>query len=431
MTTSAPDQTTCGCPDFRASRRTFLKGTIATGATLVTTGMVGDVFTQVAYGGAADCNVLVVLSLRGGADGLSMVVPHGDTAYSTARPHIAVPTSELLGADPMFGLHPAFAPLLPMWDAGRLAAVHAVGLPQPNRSHFAAMEAVEDADPSSAERVGWINRMVGLLGTGSPTSAVGLGRAVLPSSLYGPAPSLAATELKSLRLVGSPDPVWFKRHNAALDTVWGGVGGQLGLGARSALSTGQTLRNLSITTAAPRNGARYPQGDLGVTLAEAATLIHAGVGTRVVTVDYGGWDMHTNLGPVGRGQMRSRVDEMSQTLAAFFTDLGALGDRVTVVTLSEFGRRVQENGGDGLDHGHGNCVLVLGGGVHGGRYYGTWPGLGTDKLVSGDLAVTTDYRSVIWEIVRARFPEASLSALFPSFVPEAIGFMRATTSVTA
>jgi uncharacterized protein (DUF1501 family) len=424
MTTSAHEHADCGCPDFRASRRTFLKGTIATGATFVTTAMVGDVFTQVAYGGAADTNVLVVLSLRGGADGLSMVVPHGDTAYAAARPRIGIPTPSLLGADPMFGLHPAFAPLLPMWNAGLFAAVHAVGLPQPNRSHFAAMEAVEDADPASEERVGWINRMVGLIGTGGPTSAVELGRAVMPTALYGPAPTLAATRLKNFRLVGSADPLWFKRQATALNTVWGRVAGPLGLGARSALSTGQTLRSLSTTAVTPHNGARYPQGDLGVTLGEAATLIRAGVGTQVVTIDYGGWDMHTSLGLAGRGQMHSRIDELSRALAAFFTDLGALGDRVTVVTLSEFGRRVQENGADGLDHGHGNCVMVLGGGVQGGSYYGIWPGLGTNKLVSGDLAVTTDYRSVVCEIVRARFPDASLSALFPSFVPEQIGLMR-------
>ena len=427
MTTRQPDHADCGCPGFRASRRSFLKGTIATGAALVTTAMVGDVFTQVAYGGTTDSNVLVVLSLRGGADGLSLVVPHGDSAYATARPRIAVPTGSLLGADPMFGLHPAFAPLLPMWNEGRLAAVHAVGLPQPNRSHFAAMEAVEDADPSSAERVGWINRMVGQLATGSPTSAVELGRAVKPTSLFGPAPTLAASRLSHLKLPGSDDPLWYERQTAALNVAWRSVGGPLGLGARSALSTGSTLQHLSASTPGPHNGARYPAGDLGVTLAEAATLIRAGVGTRVVTVDYGGWDMHTSLGTAGLGQMRSRVAEMSSALAAFFTDLGALGERVTVVTLSEFGRRVGENGAHGLDHGHGNCVLALGAGVQGGRYYGSWPGLGTAKLVSGDLAVTTDYRSVVCEIVRARFPEASLSALFPSFVPERVGLMQATS----
>jgi uncharacterized protein (DUF1501 family) len=423
--TSTPDAPPCGCDDFQAGRRRFLKGSLGAAGTLAVTAMFGDVFAQVAYGAETGGNVLVVLSLRGGADGLSMVVPHGDPDYAPARPRIAVPAGQLLAADPVFGLHPAFAPLLPLWNTGRFAAVQAVGLPQPNRSHFAAMEAVEDADPGSAERRGWINRMVGLVGTANPAEAIQLGTPMAPTSLYGSAPTLAADRLRDLQLSGSGDPAWRRRQEDSLTRVWGSVGGALGRGARSALATTGTFSALASSPVAPQNGASYPSGGLGTALAETAALVRAGLGTRVVTLDYGSWDMHTSMGTVSSGQMRNRVDEMARALAAFFTDLGALGDRVTVVTLSEFGRRVAENGANGLDHGHGNCVLVLGGGVRGGQYYGTWPGLADGRLVSGDLAVTTDYRSVLAEIVGARFPTVSLPALFPGFAAQPLGLMAA------
>jgi uncharacterized protein (DUF1501 family) len=421
--TTTPDALLCECTDFQAGRRRFLQGSLGAAGTLAAAAMFGDVFTQVAYGAETGGNVLVVLSLRGGADGLSMVVPHGDRDYAPARPRIAVPAAQLLAADPMFGLHPAFAPLLPLWNAGRFAAVQAVGLPAPNRSHFAAMEAVEDADPGSAERRGWINRMIGLVGTADPAEAIQLGTPMAPTALYGSAPTLAADRLRDLQLSGSSDPVWMRRQEDALAGVWGSVGGALGRGARSALTVTATFSSLASAAVTPQNGAAYPSGGLGTALAETAALIRADLGTRAVTLDYGGWDMHTSMGTVASGQMRNRVDEMARALAAFFTDLGALGDRVTVVTLSEFGRRVEENGANGLDHGHGNCVLVLGAGVRGGRYYGTWPGLGSGQLVSGDLAVTTDYRSVLAEIVGAQFPAVSLPTLFPGFAPQSVGLM--------
>ena len=421
--TSTPDAPSCGCSDFQAGRRRFLKGSLGAAGTLAATAVFGDVFTQVSYGAETGGNVLVVLSLRGGADGLSMVVPHGDRDYAPARPRIAVPAGQLLAADPMFGLHPAFAPLLPLWNTGRFAAVQAVGLPQPNRSHFAAMEAVEDADPGSAERRGWINRMVGLVGTANPAEAIQLGTPMAPTALYGSAPTLAADRLRDLQLSGSSDPVWRRRQEDSLVRVWGSASGALGRGARSALGTTTTFSALASAAVRPQNGAAYPSGGLGTALAETAALVRADLGTRVVTLDYGSWDMHTSMGTVSSGQMRNRVDEMARALGAFFADLGALGDRVTVVTLSEFGRRVAENGANGLDHGHGNCVLVLGGGVRGGQYYGTWPGLADGRLVSGDLAVTTDYRSVVAEIVGARFPSASLASLFPSFAPSPLGLM--------
>jgi uncharacterized protein (DUF1501 family) len=416
----------CGCSELRVSRRRLLQGALGAAGAAVMSASVGDVFAQVAYGVEADANVLVVLSLRGGADGLSMLVPYGDHAYVPHRPQIAIPPETLLATDGMFGLHPAFAPLMPMWSAGKFAAVHAVGLPQPNRSHFAAMEAIEDADSTSASRRGWINRMVGLTGLDEASEAMQLGSPVVPTSLYGSAPTLATDRLSNLSLPGSRTSMWRSRQTRALTGVWGDVPGPLGRGARAALSTAERLTPLSQTPVLPQHGAVYPAGDLGRTFAEAATLIRAGIGTRVITLDYGGWDMHTSMGKAHSGPMRERIDEMSRALAAFFTDLGPAGDRVTLVTLSEFGRRVRENGAHGLDHGHGNCVLLLGGGVQGGRYYGKWPGLDADTLTDGDLAVTTDYRDVLAAITRARFPETNLSRLFPGVTTRPMDIMRAT-----
>jgi uncharacterized protein (DUF1501 family) len=416
----------CGCDDFRRSRRTFLHGAVAAVGVAVTTSTIGDVITQTAYGAtAANPNVLVVLSLRGGADGLSMIVPHGDPGYAPARRRIALPRNALLQTDDMFGLHPALRPLQSMWQDGTFGAVHAVGLDAPKRSHFAAMEAVEDADPGSPERSGWINRVVGLIGTDAPQQAMALGTPMVPTALYGPAPTLSVIELDRVVLPGPKDAASVRAHRQAYATVWDGAPGPLGQGARTALSTTQTLNQLAASPATPMNGAVYPAGSLGQALRETALTIRAGVGARVITVDFGGWDMHTNLGTLAAGQMTVRLGEMAAGLAAFFTDIGVLADRVTVATISEFGRRVVENGNAGLDHGYGNAMLLFGAGVKGGQVHGTWPGLGAYQLKDGDLDVTRDYRSVLAEILRSRFPETDVSQVFPDFRPETIGTMRA------
>ncbi|MBA2638570.1 MAG: DUF1501 domain-containing protein [Nocardioidaceae bacterium] len=409
----------CGCTDYRVSRRSLLRGAAGFAGAAVATSLVGDVFTQTAYGNVVGGNVLVVVSLRGGADGLSLVVPHGDPAYAAARPNIGVPTSSLLAKDPMFGLHPAFAPLVPMWSAGTFGAVHAVGLPQPNRSHFAAMEEVEDADPGSAERRGWINRMVGLMGPADPVRGMQLGGGVVPTSLYGEQPTVSLRNYKDLTLPGATGS-WAAPTRQSLSTAWDGVDNALGRGAVSALDVTQRLAPLS-GTSPPANGARYPLTSLGQALGETARTIRADLGARLIAVDCGAWDHHTGLGTVQAGLLRNNANDLAQSLAGFFTDLGTTADRVTVLTISEFGRRVEENGGNGLDHGYGNCMLALGAGVRGGRYLAQWPGLADGNLVQGDLAVTTDYRSVLSETLVARFPEVSVPQVLPGFTPAAVG----------
>jgi len=414
----------CGCQEFTASRRSILKGMTAMAGAGVVSSVSGQAFRQVAFAATGTApNVLVVLSLRGGADGLSLVVPHGDPDYARSRPRLAIPTAALLEKDDRFGLHPQFAALAPMWRAGEMAAVHAVGLHSPNRSHFAAMEQVEDADPGSPERRGWLNRLIGLDAERSSLEAVQMGSQLVPGSLYGPEPVLAIGQLKDMSISGRDEPEWRARRVASLHAAWDGAPGVLGRGARSALATANTFSSINANPTLPFNGATYPLGDLGKSLSESARLIRADVGAEIITVDSGNWDMHAGLGTLEYGAMIRMVSELSTALAAFFTDLGALKARVTVVTVTEFGRRVVENDSAGLDHGYGNVMLLAGAGVRGGQVYGQWPSLAPASLTDGDLRVTRDYRSVLTEVLRSRF-NVDTSKVFPGFAPETIGVMQ-------
>ena len=403
-------------------RRSFLKAAALGGA--LSTTVFGQAVRQASFAAEPGGNTLVVISLRGGIDGLGVVVPHGDPAYYTARPKLAVPAASLLGADAMFGLHPRMAPLLPWWTSGELAAVQAVGLNVPNRSHFLAMEEIEDADPGSSERRGWVNRMVGLGSTHQATEAVHINSAMTPTMLTGPSPVLSAPGLSKLKVAGA-DTRAADRYRS-LGTAWSQSPGALGDAARSAVQISRSYADTLGAPRAPRNGAVYPSTfpgrDLGDALSDTAHLITAEVGTEVVSIDFGGWDMHSGYGSVDAGEMREMVGALASGLAAFMTDLGDRAQRVTVVTISEFGRRVQENGNRGLDHGWGNMMLLLGGGVRGGQYYGSWPSLGAGKLVDGDLKVTTDYRDVLGEVVSNRF-DRSVASVFPGLSHHPLGVM--------
>ena len=416
------------CEEFERaaglSRRRFLGGLAAAGAAAATTSLFGQAVRQASYGAVPGGNVLVVVSFRGGIDGLGMVVPHGDPAYYAARPRIAVPKASLIAKDEMFGLHPDMAPLRWMWDSGELAAVHAVGMARPNRSHFAAMELIEDAAPGSSLRQGWVNRMVGLEAGGAATDAVHLGSSTPPTIVTGPAPSVAAQKLEDVRLVGS-DSGWAARRRSHLATMWGAGDNPMSAAARSALSTVQVLGSVASRTYQP--GVPYPSGwpatDLSNALKDTAQLIKADIGTEVVSIDYGSWDMHDGYGNLEWGDMQNMTRAFASSVSAFMNDLGALRAKVTLVTISEFGRRVAENGNQGLDHGWGNMMLLMGGGVRGGRYYGRWPGLGSGSLVEGDLEVTTDYRQVLGEVVHRRFPDRDVTRVFPGLPYTPLGLL--------
>ena len=406
------------------SRRRFLQAAAATG--IASTSVFGDTVRQTAYAATTGGNVLVVLSLRGGVDGLGMVVPHGDPAYAAARPTIAVPTGSLLGKDAMFGLHPSLAPLQGMWDAGRMAAVHAVGLEMPNRSHFAAMEEVEDADPTSRERRGWVNRMVGLDDAVQPWSAMHVNAAMTPAMMAGPVPTVACSDLDSFSVPGiSSDDSLAPRRRRSLARAWGREKGPLGRAARTAVVTSQRLGAIGDAAYAPSSPypTDWPARPLGDALKDTAALVKADIGVEVVSLDYGSFDHHANYGTTEWGPMQDKLRGLAQAVDAFFRDLGPTGERVTLVTISEFGRRVKENGSRGLDHGWGNAMLVMGGGVKGGRYLGRWPGLAQGSLVDGDLQVTTDYRQVLGEVLTRRFPDRSIAQVFPGLAYAPLGLM--------
>jgi uncharacterized protein (DUF1501 family) len=412
---TAPD---C-CREYATlSRRGLLVGAAALAGTST---MIGSAVVRASAATTLPARaVMVVLSLRGAADGMSLVVPHGDPVYYSARPRLAIPADRLLARDAMFGLHPALAPLLPLWSSGRLAAVHATGLPAPNRSHFAAMEEVEDADPGSNVRSGWLNRLIGQDQRTSPLQAFGVGRGVPPASLYGPADYVSAGDVASMTIPG--DDKWDpeRRRVRSLHRLWDGDATAMGRAMRATFRAVDEFKPALGTRKTPANGATYPSSDLGRAMAEVARIVRGDVGVEVLTVDQGDWDHHSGLGTVDGGRMVRNAGELAAAVAAFFTDLGPLSDKVTLVALSEFGRRVVENANSGLDHGYGNVMLLAGAGVAGG-YHGRWPGL-TAQLDS-DLLVTTDYRSVLSEVVDCRFG-ASPAAVFPGFQPEPVGVMR-------
>ena len=404
------------CPEYAAlSRRGLFAGALALAGVSTVVGS-AVVTASPAQAASAD-SVLVVLSLRGAADGLSLVVPHADPVYYRARPRIAIPSDRLLAKDGMFGLHPSLAPLLPLWDAGKLAAVHATGLPAPNRSHFAAMEEVEDANPGSTTRAGWLNRLIGTDASSSPLQGLSLGGGVMPTSLFGPEPVMSADEIDDVAIPGDDKWDTTGARRRSLHTLWDRDATPL---ARAMSATfAATAGFAPVRDTADRAGT-FPRSDLGRALSEVSRVIRGDVGVEAITVDQGDWDMHSGLGTLGWGRMLDNADDLASSVAAFFADLGPMADKVTLVALSEFGRRVVENSNHGLDHGYGNVMFVAGAGVKGGAYYGNWPGLSAE--LDSDLLVTTDYRSVLSEVVASRFG-ASTASVFPGFSRERVGVM--------
>lgn len=406
----------CDC-ESTMTRRAMLGLTAAAGAMVATESL----STRVAFAsGALSGDVLVVISLRGGFDGLSAVAPVNDPDYRLARPTIGVPAGAAIQLDATFGMHPALAPLVPYWQAGSLAVVHAVGQSNPTRSHFQAMEEMERAAPGSSTRTGWLDRVLGLSPSVGSLEAVAIGAEPMPQSLRGPRPVMSAWDLASFKLG------WLSSANRAQQDHWVQAMRRLQSGpptaittpARAALSAMGTIRRVEDTQPA---GPGYPATGLGSGLRDIARLIKAKVGVQLVCVDSGDWDMHADLGQVDRGWMHGQLADLASALAAFASDLGPVMSSVTVLTMSEFGRRVHENGSGGLDHGHGNAMFLLGGGVVGGRVHGTWPGLPGAGAMTTDLAATTDYRSVLSEVLVARCGVTRPSAVFPGFRAAPLG----------
>lgn len=358
---------------------------------------------------------LIVIFQRGAADGLNIVVPHGEPAYYAMRPSINIPKNSVLDLDGFFGLHPSLSALQPIWNQKHLAIVHAAGSPDPTRSHFDAQDFMESGTPGvKATEDGWLNRSLHSLPQAEcPFRAVSMGPA-LPRILSGPEPAIAMNNINQFGVgqsTGKASPI----QNSFEAMYAGSVDAVLHGSAQETFEAVKMLRSANPAQYNPAPGADYPRGRFGDGLKQLAQLIKANLGVQVAFADIGGWDHHVNEGST-EGQIANVLRDFSQSLAAFWTDLGDLGEDTVVITMSEFGRTVRENGNRGTDHGHANVMFVFGGPVQGGKVYGRWPGLEGSQLYEGrDLAVTTDFRTVLSEAVYRHLGNRNLTQVFPGF----------------
>jgi uncharacterized protein (DUF1501 family) len=358
---------------------------------------------------------LVVVFLRGAVDGLSVVVPYGDSEYYEKRPTIAIPRSgdgALIDLDGHFGLHPALASIMPLWQDGTLAFVHACGSPDPSRSHFDAQDYMESGTPGvKTTPDGWMNRMLAALpGSHTPTEAVSVGP-VVPRILSGRMP---VANIATGKAGGRALPVDNPRVEDAFDRLYDGNDAvsrayREGRAARKKLTS-----DLEADMRQADNSAPSPEG-LSESTTRLAHLVQRDSTIKAAFVGLGGWDTHVNEGSV-RGQLTNHLKALGDGLANFIHQLGpAYGDTVIVV-FSEFGRTVHENGNGGTDHGHGNVMWVMGGGVRGRRVYGRWTGLSAPELYQErDLAITTDFREPIAMVLRThmQLSASQIDRIFP------------------
>ncbi|MEM6673610.1 MAG: DUF1501 domain-containing protein [Planctomycetota bacterium] len=378
---------------------------------------------------------LVVVFLRGGIDGLNLVVPHGEAAYYRLRPQLAVPRPSAKGEggaldlDGFFGLHPAARALAPLFESGAAAAVHAVGTERNTRSHFEEQDRWETAvDGADLETSGWLNRVLADGRGRGPIRAIALGDR-LPRSLRGDVAALALRGLDDLVPRGGSQAD-LDRTLAALGRAYGrdskdsDVRSLLERGGRASLEALEQLR--SVAESPPASNVEYPDTEIGRRAREVARLVRADVGLEIIELDAGGWDTHENQGAV-QGQYANRLRALADALAALVRDVEQDRDDVVVVTVSEFGRTAAQNGTYGTDHGWGSCVLAIGGPVRGaaerrsGPVLGEWPGLEREQLNQGrDLAHTTEFRDVYAELVRF-LGDVALDVALPGHEPVPVG----------
>lgn len=407
------------------NRRFFLhKGALAVaGTAALPQFLVRSVLAQSA---ATPRQRLVVIFQRGAADGLNLVVPYREKNYYAMRPSIGIPQGQVLDLDGFFGLHPSLSPFKPLYDAGHLGIVHAVGSPDMTRSHFDAQDYMESGTPgvkSTAD--GWLNRALqaeDLRGREAHTAfrAVALG-ADVPLSLAGKVQAIALNDVDHFSVAGqgrtqSPAARAFEdMYNSSGDQIFHAAG-------EETFDAVKMLRAANPAQYTPR--AEYPRSEFGNNMKQIAQLLKANLGVEAAFTDVSGWDTHQNQGGVN-GQLASRLSDFSASIAAFWRDMGDEAENITLVTMSEFGRTARENGTGGTDHGHANVMFVLGGNVKGGKVYGRWPGLENEQLNQGrDLALTTDYRAVLGEVVNRTIGAQNLDLVFPGARVQASGFLR-------
>ena len=362
---------------------------------------------------------LVVMFQRGAADGLNIVVPFGEPNYYAIRPTIAIPEprkggeNAAIDLDGFFGLHPSLAPLAPLFHKLQLAIVHAAGSPDTTRSHFDAQDYMESGTPGQkSTEDGWLNRALQEAPEegASPFRAVAMG-ANLPLTLRGAAPAIALPDVNQFRIMSQAPSVeggFEALYAQTVDQALRGTGTET-------FEAVDMLRKADPARLQPENGAVYPRSRVGQQMQQVAQLHKADIGLEVTFVDTAGWDNHVNEGGA-QGQLANLLRDLGQSMAAFSQDMGDRMEDIVLVTMSEFGRTAHENGNRGTDHGHANCMLVMGGGVQGGKVYGKWPGLGPEQLNEGrDLVLTTDFRSVLGEIISRHLGSKDLDTVFPGF----------------
>ncbi len=397
------------------SRRGFMKGgaLALVGTSSIPSFLVRSVMAEQSTA-VANGKKLVVIFQRGAADGLNIAVPYREPNYYALRPNIAIQQKDVLDLDGRFGLHPAMAPLLPLYQQGHLAVIHAVGSPDVTRSHFDAQDYMESGTPGvKSTQDGWLNRALQAERMSNATAfrAVALGSQV-PRTLQGRLPAVAISNVNDFS-VGGRGANSSSASNA-FQQMYGGTADRA-LNAQGT-ETFEAVRMLKAADPAhyqPANGAAYPNSPFANSMKQVAQLLKANLGVEAAFADIGDWDTHQGQGST-QGRLANRLKEFSEAIAAFWRDMGQDAETITLVTMSEFGRTAKQNGTGGTDHGHGNVMFVLGGGVRGGQVYGKWPGLAMEQLNEGrDLAVTTDYRQVLGELSARTLGVRDLSTIFP------------------
>jgi len=413
------------------SRRGFMKnGALAlVGTSVIPAFLTRSVMAEMTTAAASNKR-LVVLFQRGAADGLNVVVPYKEKNYYAMRPSIAIKPNEVLDLDGFFGLHPALIAFKPLYDQGHLAIIHAAGSTDTSRSHFDAQDYMESGTPGvKATPDGWLNRALqdgplpdGGAGKASAFRAVALGTQV-PRTLQGKLPAIAVNNLADFSVGGkgpqtSPISNAFQAmYDESTDAVLHGTGQE----------TFEAVKMLKAADPAhylPAAGVVYPNTPFGTSMKQIAQLMKANLGVEAAFSDIGGWDTHQNQG-AANGQLANRLKEFSESIAAFWKDMGADSENITLVTMSEFGRTARQNGTGGTDHGHANVMFVLGGQVKGGKVYGKWPGLANEQLNEGrDLTVTTDFRNVLGEAAYKTLGAKDMQRVFPGSAVSSTDFLN-------
>jgi uncharacterized protein (DUF1501 family) len=436
------------------SRRIFLKSSALASVVFgaAPRSLMRSVFA--AEGSGARRKTLVVVFQRGACDGLNTVIPYGDPGYRKARPSIGIPAPKegdaaaAIDLDGHFGLHPALADLAPLYRAGSLGIVHSVGSPDTSRSHFDCQDFMESGTPGlKSTSDGWMNRTAGTMPkTESKFRSVALTQ-TLPRVLRGGSPAvalariddfhvredIAMSEGSSMRPRRGADssqrPVLRagdESSAAAFEKLYADAAkDMLGNAGRETFEAIEALKVADPAKYSPRAGVSYPRGRLGDSMRQMAQLIKADLGVELAFVDIGGWDHHTAEG-ASTGQLANLLRQLGGSLSAFDRDLADRMSDVVVMTMTEFGRTVRENGNRGTDHGHGSVSFVMGGPVKGGKVHGKFPKLSEENLYEGrDLPVTTDFRDLVGEVLVRHMGLSDLSRVFPNYEVKPSAFVGA------